>query len=100
MKAKLLKNHTPDCHAVNAVERGNWTTPWYLDTWQGPEVLRRSSVCDKRGDFYRWVVFNCNARNCSATLAVLVSKIEELAEQLLSASADPVLEKTGEDADE
>ncbi|SIC59524.1 hypothetical protein [Mycobacteroides abscessus] len=74
MKRSILKNpHESDCDAVDAVNRGDWDTPWYLTG--DVEYL------DKRGRIkghYRWHVAVCNNTSCDANLLMSPELIDNM----------------------
>ena len=82
MNVKLLKEHRKDCVAVIACKRGDWSTPWFLDTYTPAEHFLADSICRVRNDKYRgtsrWLLARCNDPNCDAEIAVMVNAIEEL----------------------
>ena len=59
----IKKDHAKDCWAVQAVERMDWYSPWYLPhepTFYGD--IRGG----RKGKTSNWVVFRCNSTNCKA----------------------------------
>ena len=87
MKTKLLKKHSKDCCALKAVARGDWATPWYLNTYQPLVCFLADTLCrirtDKLRGTYRWIKLRCNDPACEAELAMRVNVIEELANFLV-----------------
>ena len=82
MNVKLLKEHKKDCGAVMACKRGDWKSPWFLDTYNPTEHFLADSICRTRNDKYRgtsrWILARCNDPKCDAEIAVLVTAIEDL----------------------
>ena len=67
MRTKLLMPHSDECHALAAVARGDWKTPW----WMPGEVEYRDAIGrEGNGGTRRWMVLRCNASNCSARMIV------------------------------
>lgn len=86
MKTKLLKKHHKNCYALRDVAKGNWATPWFLDTYNPSRHFSADTLCRTRDDKYRgtdrWIKLRCNDSNCPAILAMRVDIIEELAYEL------------------
>ena len=86
MKTKLLKKHHENCYALIEVAKGNWATPWFLNTYQPLFHFNADTLCRIRDDKYRgtdrWIILGCNDSDCPAQLAMRVDIIEELAYEL------------------
>lgn len=75
MKVIVKRPHLANCLAIAAVERGDWTTPWFLTA----ETLRRDAIGRSHPHAYhRWFVVRCNSTDCDALALLRVTDVEEL----------------------
>ena len=60
---KTVRDHSKECQGVN---QDRWTSPfWFPNGFRGSEsVVGRDSRGDKRSDWTRWLVFQCNDSVC------------------------------------
>jgi len=71
--------HVPDCYAVAAVAKGDWSTPWYF---VGVERRRKNGYrSGPREMGWRGFLFSCNCTRCAAAFWILeedaLDRIEE-----------------------
>lgn len=73
-KVIIKQKHQKGCFAIDAVEKGDWDSPWFMkgDTFWG----------DKngggKGNTYRWMIFVCNDTNCPGAGIVNIAWLEKL----------------------
>ena len=79
MISKVMVPHQHACPAVYNTHRGQWDTPWYLDTWTPAPHEYRDSIGRKSSGGRRWLRLRCNARECPAEAILSVDAIEALA---------------------
>jgi len=74
MKQILLEQHTEDCHAMQAVENGQWEHSWCCPEhhWLPRDRLGRNHP----RALTEYLVWQCNAINCKARMAILYEDIE------------------------
>ena len=92
--ARLLVPHAEDCMAMESVEAGHWTDPYWVPATYGSPVLHSAMLGDiftvvnraadgtKRGNTYKWLVIQCNAPNCKAEGIIRELAITDLFERL------------------
>lgn len=75
MNVRVLGQHRKDCFAIDAVERGNWETPWAeraeskgLDAW------------GTKPGWHSWIEIQCNDPHCTARLLIRMAPVVRWAE--------------------
>lgn len=76
MRSKIIEDHEPGCTALAAVERGDWSTPWFLP--RSPTVYYRDGLFRKHQDLIEWVELGCNSTTCNGRAVVRERDISEL----------------------
>ena len=70
LRFKILREHVPDCAAVEMTRKRVWTTPWaYLREVQYRDSAGRLQS-KNIGRGRRWWVIGCNHHGCPAEIAV------------------------------
>lgn len=78
--AKVEVEHAADCHAMQAVKRGDWPDPWsgLLEDGREYEFLRKDGRRG-RGGHTLFLRVKCNATNCAARLLVRAHDVTRIA---------------------
>lgn len=69
-KVRYINKHILDCYAVEATQKGLWTTPWYFVKKVNGDA--RGSI--DNGHKY-WLMFDCNNFDCSAQVMLLAESV-------------------------
>lgn len=73
-KVIIRVKHKKGCRAIEAVNRGDWDTPWFMHG----EVLRLAKDGSRRSNMNRWQPFRCNDPDCPAHGIVIIDWLERL----------------------
>lgn len=83
LRVVLLSGHVLGCSAVDAVENGDWTTPWMMTGEYASEPRDSLGRRHPYGSIVAWFNVRCNSYNCDANAIVSCLDLETLIEEAL-----------------